>query len=85
MASRAAGVPSTPVTFISPPRPLAFKAWSGEIKPYLMSRRQRAFYTDSVLVDQAGLDGYRRNFILNPPDYDYNDLEFPIGRAMKID
>ena len=63
----------------------AYKAWSGEIRPDLMSSRQRAFYTDSVLVDQAGLDGYRRDLIQDPPDYDYNNLEFPIGRAMKID
>jgi ABC-type sugar transport system substrate-binding protein len=62
----------------------AYKAWSGEIRPDLMPSRQRAFYTDSVLVDLAGLDGYRR-LIQNPPAYDYDNLEFPIGRAMKLE
>jgi ABC-type sugar transport system substrate-binding protein len=63
----------------------AYKAWSGEINPETLPRRQRAFYTFSVLVDRAGLGGYRQKFMHNLPDYDYDDLAFPVGRPMTLD
>ena len=62
----------------------AYKAWKGEIDLTHLLRRQRAFYTDSILVDRDNLSGYRRKFIQNPLDYDFNDLKFPIGRSMNL-
>ena len=62
----------------------AYKAWKGEIDPADLLRRQRAFYTDSILVDRDSLAGYRRKFIQRPPNYDFNDLKFPIGRLMNL-
>ncbi|MDR2725310.1 MAG: sugar ABC transporter substrate-binding protein [Candidatus Adiutrix sp.] len=63
----------------------AYKAWSGEIDPETLPRRQRAFYTDSTLVDRDSLTAYRQAFIFNPPVYDFSDLEFPVGRPMALD
>jgi len=62
----------------------AYKAWSGAVDPEKMPVRQRAFYTESVLVDRNSLSAYRRKFIQNLPDYDYNNLEFPISRPMRL-
>jgi len=63
----------------------AYKAWSGEINLETLPKRQRAFYTDSSLVDRDSLPAYRQAFILNLPVYDFSDLEFPVGRPMTLD
>jgi len=63
----------------------AYKAWKGEIDTETLSKRQRAFYTYSPLVDRANVADYRREFIQNPPNYDFNDLEFPVRRPMNLD
>jgi ABC-type sugar transport system substrate-binding protein len=62
----------------------AYKAWAGEIDPEKLPRRQRFFYIESDLVDSDSLAGYRRKFVKNLPVYDYNDLEFPVGRPMSL-
>jgi ABC-type sugar transport system substrate-binding protein len=63
----------------------AYHALSGRINPEIMSRRQQAFYTDGALVDLGNLNDYLRKFVQNLPDYDYNDLEFPIERPMDLE
>ncbi|MDR2935646.1 MAG: sugar ABC transporter substrate-binding protein [Candidatus Adiutrix sp.] len=62
----------------------AYLAWAGKIDPEKLPRRQRAFYIESELVDRDSLAGYRRKFVHNLPVYDYNDLEFPVGRPMRL-
>ena len=63
----------------------AYKAWTGEIDPDALPVRQRAFYTESLLVDKGNLEDFRDRFVRNLPHYNYNDLEFPISRPMNLD
>ena len=62
----------------------AYKAWAGEIDTDTLPERQRAFYTESVLVDKGNLEDYRERFVRNLPKYDFSDLEFPISRPMSL-
>ena len=62
----------------------AYKAWAGEIDTDTLPERQRAFYTESVLVDRGNLNSYRERYVKNLPKYDFSDLEFPISRPMSL-
>ncbi len=61
-----------------------YAAWSGKIVPSKLPAKQRVFYTEGFFVDKASLADYRREFVGSTPKYDFNDLAYPIGRAMEL-
>ncbi|MDR1612686.1 MAG: sugar ABC transporter substrate-binding protein [Planctomycetota bacterium] len=63
----------------------AYAAYTGKISTKTMPARERMFYTNGFLVNAETLPRYRKEFIENVPVYDYNNLEFPIARAMEVE
>lgn len=61
-----------------------YAAWSGKIDTEKLPARQRAFYTEGYLVDKNTIEEYRANFVRSIPQYDFNNLEFPIVRPFEI-
>ena len=61
-----------------------YAAWSGKIDPAKLPAEQRLFYTAGFFVDKANLAQFRKEFVESTPKYDFNDLKFPVGRAMDI-
>ena len=61
----------------------AYAARTGKIKPESMDKKHRMFFTNGFLVNADTLKQYRKDFQENVPVYDYNNLDFPIARAME--
>lgn len=60
----------------------AYAAYTGTIVPSELTPEQRLFYTEGYFVDAENLDAFKKDFVDSEPEYDYTDLDFPIGRAM---
>lgn len=57
----------------------AYAAYTGQIDVSSLTELERMFTTAGVLVTKETYDDYIRDFIDNPPVYDYTDLQFAIA------
>ncbi len=62
----------------------AYAAYSGKIKVEELDSKNRVFYTNGYFVDQNNLSDFKKEFVDSVPTYDYDDLDFPIARAMEL-
>lgn len=61
----------------------AYAARAGKIDPQAMDRKHRMFYTNGFLVTAGTLPRYRGEFLEKTPSYDFDNLDFPIAKAME--
>ncbi len=61
----------------------AYAAKTGKLDPSSMPKADRMWYTNGYLITGDTYGDYKTNFIDATPSYDYDDLSFPIARAME--
>ncbi|MDR0886606.1 MAG: sugar ABC transporter substrate-binding protein [Clostridiales Family XIII bacterium] len=62
-----------------------YAALNGEIDLDKMPPEERMINTKGVIISTDTLAEYRKEFVENKPDYDYDDLEFPVSSYIDID
>ncbi len=62
-----------------------YGAYSGKFKVDELDAKNRLFYTNGYFVDKNNLADFKKEFVDSIPEYDFNDLDLPIAREMKLE
>ena len=62
----------------------AYAALKGTIDTEKMNQANRMVNTKSILITKTTVAAYKKNYITNPPKFDFKNLNYMIDHPMKI-
>ncbi len=63
---------------------LTYAVYSGKLDLAELPRDKRLFKTKAEFVDAGNVAEFRKNFMSGKPDYDFNDLDYPIAGKFEL-